>query len=276
MAQVTLHKEDDPAIVAATKRAKASFRYFWREMSWEQRRIIPGLELSAFKVAFTDNEETPAEVMWVSDVGFDGYKLTGTLLNQPNWLTSISEGDPVETPLKAVTDWLYALNGKTYGGFTVQAIRAQMSKSERRQHDEAWGLDWGDHDKIHFVPAEWYQDEEPKKGFLGFGKSPPPEPLSDDFLQANEHPMAANMADSLKDFASKNPDDVKQLADNGLNMLHQLTLSGTVVGIKTMLECGVGVNSKSKNGHTALDFAKLLGWKRAYQFLAKNGGKHAS
>lgn len=276
MAQVTLHKDDDPAIQAATKQAKASFRYFWRELSWEHRRIIPGLDMSAFKVAFTDDENSPAEVMWVSEINFDGYHLTGTLLNQPNWLTSINEGDPVKTPLKGIVDWVYAINETTFGGFTVHAIRSQMSKKERSQHDAAWGLDWGDPENVHLVPAEWYSDEPKKKGFFGIGKSPSPAPLADDFLQSKEHPMAANMAESLKEFASKDPSHVTELADNGLNMLHQLTLAGTAVGAKTMLECGADVNSRSKRGHTALDFAKLLGWRRAYQFLAKNGGKHAN
>ena len=41
MAKVTLHKDDDPAIEAAAKR-EGTFRYFWRELSWEYRRIVPG------------------------------------------------------------------------------------------------------------------------------------------------------------------------------------------------------------------------------------------
>jgi len=268
MAKVTLHKDNDPAIEAAAKRAKATFRYFWRELSWEYRRIIPGLELAAFKTAFTDEgSDAGAEVMWVSDVQFDGYALTGHLLNQPNWLQSIKEGDPVKVPLKAVTDWLYAINGVAYGGFSVNAIRKKMSKGERSQHDGAWGLDFGDPDKIHVMPAEWYQDMAPKKkGMFGFGKSAAPEPLTDDVLQSREHPMAANMADSLKEFVTH---------DDGLNMLHQTTLAGSAIGIQTILDSGADVNAKSKKGHTSLDFAKALGWKSAFATLLKNGGKHS-
>lgn len=277
MAKVTLHKDDDPAIEAAAKRARATFRYFWRELSWEYRRIVPGLDLAAFKVAFTDDDESPAEVMWVDDVNFNGYGLTGRLLNQPNWLKSVKQGDPVKVRVKAITDWMYALEGVAYGGFSVNAIRKKMGKRERKQHDGAWGLDFGDPDKVHIVPPQWFQETKPKKkGLFGIGKTQLPEPLLEDVLQSHEHPMAANMAGSLKEFASKDPSAITKLGDDGLNMLHQLTLAGSAVGVKTILECGADVNSKSKRGHTAMDFAKSLGWKRAYGVLAKNGGKHTA
>lgn len=277
MAKVTLHKDDDPAIEAASQRARATFRYFWRELFWENRRIVPGLDLAAFKVAFHDNDEKPPEVMWVDEVNFNGYSLKGRLLNQPNWLTSINQGDPVKVPVRAITDWLYAVNGVTYGGFSVNAIRKQMKKGERKQHDEAWGLDFGNPDSVHVVPADWFAEQQPetkKKGFFGFGKSAEPEPLSDDVLQAKEHPMAINMESSLKDFANKNPEAISKIGDDGLSMLHNMALGGSAIGVTTLLSCGVDVNSRSKKGHTALDFAKSLGWKRAYTILAKNGGKH--
>ena len=57
MAKVTLHKDDDPEIVAAGKTARGKFRYFWRELSWEYRRIVPGLDVAAFKVPFSDGDE---------------------------------------------------------------------------------------------------------------------------------------------------------------------------------------------------------------------------
>lgn len=51
---VTYVAADDPAMARATARAQASFKYLWRELTWEYRRIIPGLELSAVKAAFKD------------------------------------------------------------------------------------------------------------------------------------------------------------------------------------------------------------------------------
>lgn len=274
MAKVTFHKEDDSAIEAASQRARSTFRYFWREMSWEYRRIIPAMGLAAFKVAFTDDDQTPAEVMWVNEVNFDGYALTGSLLNEPNWLKSISAGDSVKVPVKAITDWLYTFDDVAYGGFSVNAIRKQMKKGERKAHDDAWGLDFGDPDKIHLVPSSYCDDEAPKKkgGMFGFGK-PKVEPLGDDVLQKHEHPMAAAMAPKLKEFAEKDPAAINQNGPDGINMLHQLSLTGSAIGLKTLIDCGAEVNSKSAKGHTAMDFARSLGWKRAYHFLKSNGGQ---
>ena len=281
MSQVTFHKDDDPALELATKKARATFRYFWRELSWENRRIVPGLGLAAFKVALSDdadNADSSAEVMWVNEVNFDGYHVSGLLLNQPNWLQSINQGDPVKISPKAIKDWLYTIDHVAYGGFTVHAIRKEMSNSERGQHDNAWGLHFGDPDQIHVVPPDWFPEEKPqKKGLFGFKKAADlePEPVSEATLQSTEHPMAEGMADSLQEFISNSPEEVSQLGEDGLNMLHHMALTGSVAGLQTLLKFGADVNSRSKRNHTALDFAKSLGWKKAYALLAKNGGKHA-
>ncbi len=52
----------DPAILAASERARATFKYLWRELTWEYRRIIPALELAAVKAAFGDEGGHPDEV----------------------------------------------------------------------------------------------------------------------------------------------------------------------------------------------------------------------
>jgi uncharacterized protein YegJ (DUF2314 family) len=55
---------------AAAERARASFKYFWRELSWERRRIVPGFDNACVKVAFADRGAV--EHMWICDVDFDG------------------------------------------------------------------------------------------------------------------------------------------------------------------------------------------------------------
>ncbi len=273
MAKVTLHKDDDPEIVAAGKTARGKFRYFWRELSWEYRRIVPGLDVAAFKVPFSDgDEDDTTEVMWVSDVNFDGYKLSGVLLNEPNWLKTVHQGDKVKVPVKSIVDWIYALEGRVYGGFTVNAIRSKMGKKERKAHDAAWGLEFGDPSQVHVVPPDWF-NEKPKAGFFSKMFAKPLAPVEEKLLQTNEHPMAANMADSLAEFFKKKPGVVNEVQENGLNMFHQLVLAGTTVGAKTALKHGADINGKSARGHTALAFAKSLGWKKVAMLLEKNGGK---
>lgn len=91
--------EDFRVAVASAQR---TFRFFWREMSWERRRIVKALDLAAVKVSFTTDSADPdspsVENMWVTDVDFDGLTLSGILMNEPVWVSSINAGDPVSVP----------------------------------------------------------------------------------------------------------------------------------------------------------------------------------
>jgi uncharacterized protein YegJ (DUF2314 family) len=46
---------------------------------------------------------------------------------------------------------MFAITGKVYGAFTVHVLRSQMPPGERKAHDDAWGLDFGDSDTIELV-----------------------------------------------------------------------------------------------------------------------------
>lgn len=45
---------EDPAMNRAFQLAKQTFRFYWRELSWERRRMIPGLEMDLVKLGFQD------------------------------------------------------------------------------------------------------------------------------------------------------------------------------------------------------------------------------
>ena len=68
--------------------ARATFRYFWREIAWERRRIIPALDVACVKAPFSDGEtvvdHAEVEQMWLGSIDFDGQFVTGELLNAPN------------------------------------------------------------------------------------------------------------------------------------------------------------------------------------------------
>jgi uncharacterized protein YegJ (DUF2314 family) len=65
-------------------------------------------------------------------------------------------------PFSHLEDWMMTVDGQAYGGFTVNLMRAGMNSQERKQHDEAWGLDFGDPAAVR-VEIEW---EKPKRGLL--------------------------------------------------------------------------------------------------------------
>lgn len=243
-------KGDSPEMIAAFEKAQQTFKYFWREMSWEYRRIIPALDMACVKVAFSEEvagqDEPIVEHMWINQVGFDGINVYGELINEPNELTNISNGDPVKVPLTQISDWLFSSSGKTYGGFTIHAMRAQMSDEERQEHDEAWGIDFGDFNDIEVVMN---QKEQPEN--------------------LEVHPMDRNTKEGMLGFLKENPGEVKTTDELGLTLLHIETIAGNINAIEALLEMGADKNATTPEGRTALDLAKLLQWSHLTPVLEK-------
>jgi uncharacterized protein YegJ (DUF2314 family) len=255
VALVHFASDADPEMQRAKENARATFRFFWREVEWEQLRIVPALDLSAVKVAFTDSgsatsRSAPVEEMWIGDLGFDGSAVRGRLLNAPNWLRTLREGDEVHASPSELSDWMYAIAGRVYGGFTVQVLRARMSQAQRREHDAAWGMEFGDPAKASIVP---------------------PECLGPDGSPAPEHPLAAAMLPKLEEFLRGDPEVVRGEDADGLALIHRLALSGNARGLALLLRYGVDVNQRTNAGLTPLSLARRLGWSDLARLLAERG-----
>lgn len=250
---------NNPKMIEAFKNAQDTFKYFWRELSWEYRRIIPALDVACVKATFTQlkdgpGEQTLVEHMWINQVDFDGNLVKGTLINSPTELTNIANGDPVEIPLNQVSDWLFAITesrpqkglgkffstspkARVYGAFTIQAMRSEMTVRERKEHDKAWGLDFGDYHEVFIVTEQE-------------GK---PENLI-------EHPMSKNMKEKLLEFVKENPGEVSNRDEQGYTLLHREAIAGNLTAVAVLLAAGADKNAKTNQGETALDFAKKLKW----------------
>lgn len=260
--------EHDDEMQHAHQRARANFRYFWRELAWERRRIIPGLDLACVKAPFSDGERaTPGEDqpavehMWLNDIDFDGRVITGTLLNNPNWLKSVKTGDPATLRLDEISDWMYVQLGDVYGAYTVNLMRSRMNERERKEHDEAWGLNFGDPQTVRVVP-----EPKPKGGFLKalFGK-----PRTETTI--GEHPMSENMGPSLKEQLAKQPSAVREKDERGWTLLHHQALAGSAATVKVLLEAGADRNAVTNHGMTPLDLAKVLSWDNVVALLRDSG-----
>lgn len=278
---IFMSESGDTEMEQAAAKARQTFKYFWREMAWEYRRIIPGLELAAVKASFSDPPEIRAqnegglevEHMWLLDVDFDGRQIQGTLINSPHSLKSFKEGDRVTVKGKQLFDWMYVSGGDVYGGFTVDLLRSRMGKGERKQHDKAWGFDFGEVGVVPLVPPEYIGDPplKKKKGFFslkGESKSAPQDYAK---VAAAEHPMSVNMRESLDTALTDDPQMVHQADDRGYNFLHQLSLAGSWDGVDVCLKHGADPNKVAPNGMNPFALAKCLGWKRVMERLQQAG-----
>nr|WP_314229679.1 DUF2314 domain-containing protein [uncultured Kingella sp.] len=238
---VFFNRDEDGKMDQAIEEARKTFKYFWRECYWEQRRFVKGLSHAVVKAPFfqeTDDGKINIEHMWLDDIAFDGEHISGTLLNQPNVLTNVQAGDRIEElPYTEITDWMLADGKKTYGAFTAQLWRARMSDAERAEHDEILGLDFGDYNNVQVVLE---QDTHPE--YLA------------------QHPADVNMADGLRDYLRQHPKAANQPDENGQTPLHHAAIAGNAESVRVLLAMGAIPQQRDARGKTATDYAAALGW----------------
>jgi len=250
----------------AYESAQRSFKFFWRELSWERRRIIPALDMSMVKFAFSDGPRTDGnaecEHMWAGDVEFDGVRLKGRLLNAPNWLTSVQEGDAIEKPFPQLTDWMLTAEGRAYGGFTVNLMRANMSDRERQEHDRAWGLEFGDANEIRI---ELEDGDQKKPGVFSrlFSQAKAPGSAA----LHRDHPMCLNMLPKLEEQLQADPSLAASVDEQGWTLLQREALAGNLGVVQLLVKYGADLGATTPNGHDAADLARLAGWYEIAAFL---------
>lgn len=248
--KIFIAKSDSPKMIEAFTNAQNTFKYFWRELYWEYHRIVPALSVACVKVAFSQDidpgSEPIVEHMWINNIMFDGEAIKGTLINTPNKLTNIENGDEVTIALNQISDWLFSNGKKTYGGFTIQAMRSEMNSKERKEHDKAWGLDFGDYNDILLV----YEQKEHPEHLI-------------------EHHMSKHMKEKLADFIKQHPGEITAIDKAGCTLLHRETIAGNLTSVEVLLSFGADKTSKTKQGKTALDFAKQLKWDHIIPVLEK-------
>jgi hypothetical protein len=201
--------------------------------------------------------------MWIGDIGFDGDSISGNLLNSPNWLSSVRQGDQVSVPFSHLTDWMMTTDGRAYGGFTVNLMRSRMGRRERGQHDQAWGLDFGDPADIR---VEIQREPKPKAGLIAglFGRGSRPPALSKAF---SDHPMCVNMVPKVQAQLQADPNVAKTIDDDGWSILHHEALAGNLGVVKLLIAFGADRAARTPSGYTAADLARKIGWSEIADFL---------
>lgn len=257
-------EDEEVAMQAAYSAARATFKFFWRELSWEYRRIVPGLDLAAVKLAFPvdgDDPDAPLfEHMWVGDVQFDGETVSGTLLNDPDDIASLQAGAEVSAPLAELEDWMYVIDGKVYGGYTIDVLRRAMAADERAEHDAAWQLEFGQPGQVQLVPSP-----APAAGDdVGGGDDAAA-------LSLREHPMSENIGPRIDEDLRNQPDAVHVRDAQGWTLLQRDALAGNYQPVALLLQHGADPSLRNPLGRTALELAQQMQWPRIVQLLQQAG-----
>lgn len=260
-------ESENEVVLAAVASAKATFKFCWRELSWERRRVVPGLDLAAVKISFAVEPSDPlgpsVENMWVTDLDFDGEYFSGVLMSEPRWVESLAAGDPVSVPFTDLNDWIYVLGGRVFGGFTVDALRATMSPAERDEHDAAWGLDFGEAGVVELVPTG--SGREPRT--LTRGLETPWDTVVLAELERTEHPMSLNVQDIIEQGLEDDPALISDYDQSGRMLLHREVLAGNHDFVYALLRRGADPQATDLHGRTSLSLAQLAGWPRVITLL---------
>lgn len=251
--QIYYANNDHPDLVQAYRDAQESFPYFWRELYWDGRRQVPLIDMASVKVAFTQeyiNDDSEPDVrvehMWIGDIYYDGEFIYGELLNSPNLIDNLQEGEQVGVSLDQISDWMMVSEDCVYGAFTIQTLRNQMQDEQRAQHDLAWGVNFGDGQQIYVV-----LDQKKHPEYL------------------IEHPMSLSMKGHFVDFITQNPLEVEYVDQYGMSFLHREVIAGNLTLVEVLLQNGADRNALSPSGKKPIDYAKALGWKHLYQVLGQ-------
>lgn len=80
------------------------------------------------------------EHLWISDVAWDGKKFTGTVGNEPVNVPGLALGQAVEVKPEELSDWMYILDGKLYGGYTIRVMMGEYPPEERKAIEQQMGF----------------------------------------------------------------------------------------------------------------------------------------
>ena len=265
--------DEDAEMTQASAAAQNSFKFFWRELSWERRRIIPALDMAMIKLPFTEGTRSDGnpelEYMWADQIAFDGITLSGSLLNEPNFLASVKKGDAVSMPFSQLTDWMMTSDGKAYGAHTVNLMRSRMSARERKDHDEAWGLDFGQPNEIR---TELTSRQAGKGGVLSrlFGGKATSGPATDGPGTFADHPMCINILPRYEAQLKEDPDIATQIDERGWTLLHSDALAGNLGIVKLVVRHGADIEARTPDGRDAVALAQNIGWDEVATYLSND------
>ncbi|QLC65706.1 DUF2314 domain-containing protein [Flavobacterium sp. LPB0248] len=92
----------------------------------------------SLKVKFSNSKGI--EHMWIGEIKYIDGNYSGILNSDPEYITEYKAGDKIDIETSKISDWMYLIKGKLYGGYTIRVLRDRMSEEERKVFDEESGM----------------------------------------------------------------------------------------------------------------------------------------
>ncbi|WP_119391396.1 YegJ family protein [Taklimakanibacter lacteus] len=118
---------EDEAMNAAIAKARAGLPAFWAALADPPAET----EGYALKVAITDGDNV--EHFWTADVRRDGEHITAVIANEPQTVSTVTQGQRVDVPDADISDWMYLRKGKIVGNETLRVLLGYMPEEEAAQ-----------------------------------------------------------------------------------------------------------------------------------------------
>ena len=87
-----------------------------------------GAESYSVNVPITDINGT--EQFWISAVTYVDGQFTGRIGNDPETVQTVKNGQVWTVPQEEISDWMFTVDGKIHGGFTIDPLLATYPKEE--------------------------------------------------------------------------------------------------------------------------------------------------
>jgi uncharacterized protein YegJ (DUF2314 family) len=117
---------NDTSLNPAIAEARKTLPRFWVKVDTRP----PGFSEPSVKVGFP-TQHGGIEFLWISVEGHSAVEAWGQILNQPEDVPSVHEGQEVRVRNSKITDWSYVKGGKIFGQFTTRVLNKTDERMRR-------------------------------------------------------------------------------------------------------------------------------------------------
>src|SRR5262245_51724181 len=123
--------KDDPILEAATRKAQDSLPQFTARLK------EPAPSQSHFSVKVAINSGGMVHYLWLLKLTYDDGRFSGVLGVDARGLDPHHPGEMITMPAEEIYDWMYVDGGKLVGGYSLRALRDQLSGKQREAFEKS-------------------------------------------------------------------------------------------------------------------------------------------